>query len=194
MYERLWNPSLWEPTWRFSILIHPKWSSTGSGCNLVTSWWWPMGPSCKFLMGNVFIPNCWKRQVGMVGTLKNYCSSTIYIYIDMYRYFIILYYNMHIYIYIYIHITIDYWFTHVIDGELAIERPFSADAAAALDGSYRNLRYPDPCGHYLSRGEVLVISTSAANLWRNLWDKRHEDWPGATTDQWDIPPSCTQST
>ena len=78
----------------------------------------------------------------------------------MYRYFIILYYNMHIYI----HITIDYWFTHVIDGELAIERPFSADAAAALDGSYRNLRYPDPCGHYLSRGEVLVISTSAANL------------------------------
>ena len=48
--------------------------------HLVTSWWWPMGPSCKFLMDNVFIPNCWKRQVGMVGTLKNYCSSTIYIY------------------------------------------------------------------------------------------------------------------
>ena len=89
MYERLWNPSLWEPTWRFSILIHPKWSSTGSGCNLVTSWWWPMGPSCKFLMGNVFIPNCWKRQVGMVGTLKNYCSSTIYMCIDILLYYII---------------------------------------------------------------------------------------------------------
>ena len=100
MYERLWNPSLWEPIWRFSILIHPKWSSTGSGCNLDT--WWPAGGglwdhhvNSSWIMfsspiaGNVRLEwlEPWKIIVHQL---------YIYICID-----IILYYNIHIYIYTY---------------------------------------------------------------------------------------------